>query len=98
MKLNSQDLDKIADETLDFYNRYAEDFWEGTRDHDVSQNITAMLQHIDGERPFTILDLGCGPGRDLKAFTELGHDRAGLSYFATAISARHGDISFRSNR
>ena len=78
MKLNSQDLDKIADETLDFYNRHAEDFWEGTRDHDVSQNIKAILHHIEGERPFTILDFGCGPGRDLKAFTELGHIAIGL--------------------
>jgi len=78
MKLNSQDLDKIADVTLDFYNRHAEDFWEGTRDHDVSQNITAILQHIEGERPFTILDFGCGPGRDLKVFTELGHIAIGL--------------------
>jgi SAM-dependent methyltransferase len=25
-----------------------------------------------------ILDLGCGPGRDLKAFTELGHHAIGL--------------------
>src|SRR5207248_9491268 len=65
VKLNSQDLDKIAEVTLDFYNRHAEDFWEGTRDHDVSQNITAILQHIEGKRPFTILDFGCGPGRDL---------------------------------
>jgi hypothetical protein len=52
MKLNSQDLNKIADVTLDFYNRHAQDFWEGTRDHDVSQNITAILQPIEGERPF----------------------------------------------
>jgi hypothetical protein len=73
MKLNSQDLEKIADLTLDYYNRHAEDFWEGTRNHDVSQNIAAMLQYIESERPFTILDFGCGPGRDLKAFTELGH-------------------------
>jgi len=27
MKLNSQDLEKIADVTLDFYNRHAQDFW-----------------------------------------------------------------------
>ena len=44
MKLNSQDLEKIADLTLDYYNQHAQDFWEGTRDHDVSQNIAAMLQ------------------------------------------------------
>jgi SAM-dependent methyltransferase len=86
MKLNSQDLDKIADVTLDFYNRHAEDFWEGTRDHDVSQNITAILQHIEGERPFTILDFGCGPGRDLKVFTELGHIAIGLEG-ATQLAA-----------
>jgi len=86
MKLNSQDLDKIADVTLDFYNRHAADFWEGTRDHDVSQNITAILQHIEGERPFTILDFGCGPGRDLKVFTELGHIAIGLEG-ATQLAA-----------
>jgi len=78
MKLNSQDLGKIADLTLDYYNRHAEDFWEGTRNHDVSQNITAMLQYIESERPFTILDFGCGPGRDLKAFAKLGHLATGL--------------------
>ena len=31
MKLNSQDLKKIAELTLDCYNQRAEDFWEGTR-------------------------------------------------------------------
>jgi SAM-dependent methyltransferase len=78
IKLNPEDLAKITDLTLDYYNRYAEDFWEGTRNHDVSQNIAAMLQYIQGERPFTILDFGCGPGRDLKAFAELGHLATGL--------------------
>jgi len=78
MKLSSQDLKKIAGSTLDYYNQHAEDFWEGTRNHDVSQNIAAMLQYIEGERRFTILDFGCGPGRDLKVFTELGHIAIGL--------------------
>jgi SAM-dependent methyltransferase len=31
-----------------------------------------------GEPPFTILDFGCGPGRDLTAFTRLGHVAVGL--------------------
>jgi SAM-dependent methyltransferase len=78
MKLNPQDLEKIADLTLEHYNRQAEDFWQGTRDHDVSQNIEALLQSMQGEPPFTILDFGCGPGRDLKVFTELGHIAIGL--------------------
>ena len=37
-----------------------------------------MSRYIEGERHFTILDFGCGPGRDLKAFTELGHLATGL--------------------
>jgi SAM-dependent methyltransferase len=78
VKLNPEDLARIAGLTLEHYDRYAEDFWEGTRDHDVSQNIAALLQGIEGEPPFTILDLGCGPGRDLMVFAELGHVAIGL--------------------
>jgi SAM-dependent methyltransferase len=77
-KLDERDLEAIAGRTLEHYDRHAEDFWRGTRDHDVSQNVEALLQHIEGEAPFTILDLGCGPGRDLKAFTDLGHAAVGL--------------------
>lgn len=64
--------------TLAHYERRAEDFWLGTRDHDVSQNIAELLRHIEGEPPFTILDFGCGPGRDLVTFTALGHVAIGL--------------------
>ncbi|CAI8763344.1 methyltransferase domain-containing protein [Methylococcus capsulatus] len=71
-------LDRISAETLGHYERNAEAFFEGTRDHDVSQNIAALLSHIRTEPPFTVLDFGCGPGRDLKAFTELGHRAVGL--------------------
>ena len=77
-KRNPQDLEKIAQLTLEHYNQYAEEFWQGTRDHDVSQNIAALLQYIRNEPPFKILDFGCGPGRDLKTFAELGHIAIGL--------------------
>jgi hypothetical protein len=73
MKLTSQDLKKITDLTLSHYNEPAEDFWEATRGHNVDQNIAALLQCIESETPYTILDFGCGPGRDLKMFGELGH-------------------------
>ena len=56
----------------------AESFREGTRDHDVSQNIDALLRHIQGTAPFTVLDFGCGPGRDLQTFTRMGHVAVGL--------------------
>ena len=77
-KLDPRDLEAIAGRTLDHYNRSAESFWRGTRDHDVSQNVGALLQHIEGAPPFTILDFGCGPGRDLKTFADLGHVAVGL--------------------
>ena len=72
------DLDKISALTLAHYNQRADDFREGTRDHDVSQNIGALLRHITGIPPFAILDFGCGPGRDLQVFTGLGHCAVGL--------------------
>jgi len=78
MKLSPQDLERAARVTLEHYNRHAQDFWEGTRNHDVSQNIATLLQYIEAEPPFRILDLGCGPGRDLKSFSELGHVAIGL--------------------
>ncbi len=92
MKLNPQDLTKISALTLEHYNQNAQEFWEGTREHDVRQNIDALLQHIEGDPPFTILDFGCGPGRDLKTFAELGHRAVGLegSEQLAALARVHG--------
>ena len=64
--------------TIAEYDRMAEAYRRGTADHDVSQNIAALLEAIEGEAPHVILDLGCGPGRDLRRFTELGHEAVGL--------------------
>ena len=68
----------ISRATLAAYDARAEAFWDGTRDHDVRQNIAALLEQIEAEAPFTILDLGCGPGRDLAAFRALGHRAIGV--------------------
>lgn len=73
-----QQLEQLAERTLEDYRERAEQFREGTRGHDVSQNIAALLKHIVGPAPFAILDFGCGPGRDLAAFTRLGHRAIGL--------------------
>ena len=78
LKLDRQDLETVAERTLAHYNRGAESFWRGTRGHDVAQNIDALLQHLEGEPPFRILDFGCGPGRDLKTFADRGHLAIGL--------------------
>lgn len=74
----NDDLDAITRQTLAHYNRTADSFFAGTITHDVSQNIHALLSSIETPPPATILDLGCGPGRDLKTFTELGHRAIGV--------------------
>jgi SAM-dependent methyltransferase len=78
MQLTPEDLQQITGRTLAHYDERARDFWEGTRDHDVRQNVEALLQHIESAPPFELLDFGCGPGRDLKTFTALGHRATGL--------------------
>ena len=59
----------------------------------MSQNIGALVSAIEGAPPFTILDLGCGPGRDLKTLTGLGHIAIGLdgaARFAQMARAHSG--------
>ena len=80
------ELDRIADRTLAHYDASAESFWQGTRDHDVRQNIAALLRHLEGPGPFAILDLGCGPGRDLAAFRDLGHEAIGIDGAARFVA------------
>jgi len=78
MSLSREELHRIAACTLAHYDQRAQAYWEGTRDHDVSQNIDALLHNISTPPPFDLLDLGCGPGRDLLTFERLGHRAVGL--------------------
>ena len=91
MKLTPLKLKEITSLTLDQYNDGAMEFWAGTRGHDVSQNIAALLRHIETTPPFTLLDFGCGPGRDLKALADRGHHVIGLDGAAhfTAMARTH---------
>ena len=78
MPNTSDNLTALTSATLGHYEARAQDYWEGTRDHDVQQNIDALLAHIEGTQPYTILDFGCGPGRDLITLAALGHLPIGL--------------------
>ncbi|MGK8706994.1 class I SAM-dependent methyltransferase [Metapseudomonas otitidis] len=91
MSLEPHDLDAISAITLDDYQRNAEGFREGTRDHDVSQNIEALLRHLGPGGPFDILDFGCGPGRDLQTFRRLGHRPVGLDGTARFVEMARAD-------
>lgn len=64
--------------TISHYENNADAFWAGTKGHDVSQNIDAFLTALPKDKALNILDLGCGPGRDLLRFKSLGHNPTGL--------------------
>jgi len=72
--------------TRAYYDAHAERYWQGTRDHDVSQNLEALLDALGGEGPYRILDFGCGPGRDLRCLLERGHHPVGLDGSARFVA------------
>jgi SAM-dependent methyltransferase len=82
---------RMTARTLAYYENHAEKFRAGTRDHDVSQNIAALLRHMEGRPPYCILDFGCGPGRDLKTFAALGHTAIGLDGSAAFVAMARAD-------
>ena len=83
---NPQELRRLSEITIGHYDRVADDYWYGTRNHDVSQNYEAFLEAIEGKPPFDILDLGCGPGRDLQYFNSMGHAVIGLDGSEALVS------------
>ncbi|MCJ8313226.1 MAG: class I SAM-dependent methyltransferase [Saccharospirillaceae bacterium] len=76
--LSEEQLKLVEQTTLSHYNNSATSFWNGTKDHDVSQNYAALLAQFDESASLHILDFGCGPGRDVSYFKSLGHKPIGL--------------------
>ncbi len=62
--MSTEDFDAITAATLADYQRNArKGFREGTRGHGVSQNVEALLRHIDGSPPYRILPISAAvPG------------------------------------
>ncbi|MEZ5759158.1 MAG: class I SAM-dependent methyltransferase [Emcibacteraceae bacterium] len=71
-------IKEIEDITFKDYGSKAHDFWDRTKDHDVTQNYEAFLAPFGDKKGLDILDFGCGPGRDVLYFKSLGHNPVGL--------------------
>jgi SAM-dependent methyltransferase len=84
-RLGLAELEELSRRTLGHYEEHAESFRSGTAEHDVSQNVEALLAAIGGAGPHRILDFGCGPGRDILAFRRRGHDVVGLDGCAAFV-------------
>ena len=59
-------------DTIEYYNKYAAKIFEDTAELDMEDLHRRFLKYL--EEGDTILDLGCGSGRDSLAFYELGYD------------------------
>src|ERR1700731_1513520 len=77
-KYDAEQVRGLSDATIADYDRCARAFWDGRPHHDVSQHCPAFPCALEDAPPYSILDLGCGPGRDLSHFRSLGHEAVGL--------------------
>lgn len=59
-------------DSIGYYNKYAAKVFEETADQDLSEIMSEFLAFL--EEGDTILDLGCGSGRDSLTFYECGYD------------------------
>lgn len=59
-------------DSIEYYNKYAAKVYEDTVDVDMGEIMKEFLMEL--EEGDTILDLGCGSGRDSLALYELGYD------------------------
>lgn len=64
--------------TLRDYDRAAEDYWAWTKDQDLAADYDWFLSFMPERGPLDLLDLGCGPGRDLLQLRQRGHRAVGL--------------------
>jgi cyclopropane fatty-acyl-phospholipid synthase-like methyltransferase len=63
-------------ETIDYYNKNANSFYETTVFADMSQQYEEFLKQLSANA--RVLDLGCGSGRDSKYFLEHGYQVTSL--------------------
>ncbi|MBQ6389035.1 MAG: class I SAM-dependent methyltransferase [Mogibacterium sp.] len=63
-------------ETIDYYNRNADWYYWTT----VAVDLDALRKKFASYLPYeaTIIDMGCGSGRDVMAFSDMGHHVIGL--------------------
>lgn len=85
MQASGNALDATAS-TLRDYDRAAEEYWAGTKEQDLSADYDWFLSFLKGGGPFDLLDLGCGPGRDLVQLRRRGHRVVGLDGSAAMVA------------
>ena len=70
----------MINETIEYYNNNADDFYEGTVNADMSELYARFEKHLNAGN--LVLDCGCGSGRDSRYFLDKGYE-------VEAIDASH---------
>lgn len=63
-------------DTINYYNQNASDYFSITVNVDFDQLRRKFVSYLPSDA--RIIDIGCGSGRDVKAFCEMGYDTIGL--------------------
>ena len=82
---------KVVAKTIQTYEETAEDYYKTHFDINEIKNIADFfIQNLKGQK---ILDIGCGPGRDTKYFSENGLDVTGIEKrnYTFIFHARHAN-------
>ena len=66
----------MTNKTIDYYNNNADEYFNSVISADMTENYTRFLQYVP--EGASIIDLGCGSGRDLKYFKDNGYEAEGL--------------------
>lgn len=72
--------------TLRDYDRAADEYQAITQAQDLGADYDWFLSFLQGSGPFDLLDLGCGPGRDLMQLRRRGHRVVGLDGSAAMVA------------
>lgn len=65
-------------QTSDYYSKHAQNFFENTYQVEMQSLYTPFLRYLPEHA--SILDLGCGSGRDSLAFKNFGHQVYAIDY------------------
>lgn len=80
------DLRQAPKQTIAAYDRMADAYADDAQHRDLSADYALFLGPFEGRGPLELLDLGCGPGRDLRYFASLGHRALGIDGSARFVA------------
>lgn len=67
---------KKMNSTIQYYNEHAEEYFKETIDINIEDFRKKFISLLP--KNAKIIDIGCGSGRDVKAFSEMGYNAIGL--------------------